>query len=120
MYFCENCDNMYYVHIDSTSDTITHFCRNCGNTNDKLLSNTNTVFEYDNDKNSTFKLANSINQYTKYDPTLPRTSNIVCPNVECPSITTDGVKNEIIYIKYDERNIKFIYLCSHCDKSWYN
>ena len=121
MCFCEKCENMFYVHIDeSKSGLITHFCRNCGNTSDNVLSNTNTVYEYDVDKNSSFKLANSINQYTKYDPTLPRTNNIKCVNNECPSVINSDIANEIVYIKYDEKNIKFIYLCCHCDKSWYN
>lgn len=120
MHFCENCDNMYYVHIDSNTSTITHFCRNCGNTSDAILSNTNTVYEYDVDKTSAFKLANSINQYTKYDPTLPRTKNIQCPNKECASNTNSDTSNEVVYIKFDEKNVKFIYLCCHCDKSWHN
>ena len=120
MYFCEKCENMYYVHIDSDTAAITHFCRNCGNTNNSVLNNTNTVYEYDVDKNSAFKLANSLNQYTKYDPTLPRSNTIVCPNKECPSVGNSDINNEIVYIKYDEKNIKFIYLCCNCDKSWYN
>ena len=81
------------------------------------MSNTNTVYEYDVDKFA-FKLANSINQYTKHDPTLPRTNNIQCPNKECPSNSNDDVKNEVVYIKFDEKNVKFIYLCCHCDKSY--
>ncbi len=120
MHFCTNCENMYYVNIDSNTDTISHYCRNCGTVDNNILSNTNTIFEYDNEESSTFKLANAINQYTKYDPTLPRTQNIVCPNSECSANKDPNVAQDVLYIKYDEKNIKFIYLCCNCDKTWNN
>ena len=50
------------------------------------------------------------------DPTLPRLDNIPCPNKECPS--NNGSDKEVIYIRYDDTNLKFIYLCVHCDKIW--
>ena len=27
-------------------------------------------------------------------------------------------KAEIIYIRYDDVNMKYIYLCTHCDTKW--
>ena len=77
-----------------------------------------------------------INEYTKYDPTLPRISTINCPNAACESNmvaseeeqgasaaeegtgTISSKKAEIIYIRYDDVNMKYIYLCTHCDTKW--
>lgn len=58
-----------------------------------------------------------INKYTKLDPTLPRIDNILCPNHTC--VTNTGEKErEIIYIRYDDVNMKYVYLCSDCDTVW--
>jgi len=27
-------------------------------------------------------------------------------------------KNEIIYVRYDDTNLKYVYLCAKCDKVW--
>jgi aspartate carbamoyltransferase regulatory subunit len=51
------------------------------------------------------------------DPTLPRINNILCPNAECKTNTED-VPREIIYIRYDNVNMKYVYLCSECDVVW--
>ena len=58
-----------------------------------------------------------INKYTKLDPTLPRVSNILCPDPDCPT-NTKNEPREIIYIRYDDTNMKYIYLCSTCDTVW--
>ena len=64
------------------------------------------------------KFDHIINKYTKLDPTIPRISNIQCPNVECPTNKDDKHKAEILYIRYDEDNLKYIYMCSMCDTTW--
>ena len=45
------------------------------------------------------------------DITLPRAEGIKCPNEQCQK-----AKPEIIYIKYDNENMKFIYICLDCYK----
>ena len=51
------------------------------------------------------------------DPTLPRVNNILCPNPDCTTNTKNDPR-EIIYIRYDDTNMKYIYLCSSCDTVW--
>ena len=58
-----------------------------------------------------------INKYTKLDPTLPRINTILCPNPNCTT-NTDDTPREIIYIRYDDTNMKYVYLCSTCDTVW--
>jgi aspartate carbamoyltransferase regulatory subunit len=62
--------------------------------------------------------SNIINKYTKFDPTLPRVNNILCPNAECKTNTSKDVAREIIYIRYDDTNMKYVYLCAGCDTVW--
>ena len=61
-----------------------------------------------------------INEYTKLDPTLPRITNIDCSNQDCDSNRKYDSKEDkaILYIRYDDTNMKFIYLCSICDTIW--
>ena len=70
---------------------------------------------------------NKINKYTKLDPTLPRINTVNCPNVDCASNKMiEGEKKEthreqdkeIIYIRYDDKNMKYVYLCAVCDTVW--
>ena len=119
MHFCRNCDNMYYINVSDDSQSIYHFCRNCGDVNNDILLKSSIIYEENTKVCTSYKLINAINQYTKYDPTLPRLNNIKCPNDNCPS-NKDKLTPEVLYIKYDEDNIKFLYLCYHCDKSWHN
>ena len=67
---------------------------------------------------------NVVNQYTKLDPTLPRIKNIKCPNADCNSNKEKKDPNyaekEIIYLRYDDVNMKFIYLCGVCENMWKN
>ena len=66
-----------------------------------------------------YYLLNYFNEFTKYDNTLPRTNTIKCPNVMCISNKEGNEdKREIIYIRYDDLGMKYIYVCAQCDKMW--
>ena len=118
MKFCSTCDNMYYISVSETEvDKLEYYCRNCGNKDDASdipgtmsVSNVQLV-------NDVTSMSHIINKYTKLDPTLPRIDHIPCPNPECSTNTSD-TKREVIYIRYDETNIKYVYLCATCDYTW--
>ena len=117
MHFCTNCKNMYYIRINAEDpNKLIYYCRNCGN-EDKLLASINVCVSSTQVKKSNQSFNHIINKYTKYDPTLPRINKILCPNAECKT-NTDGVEREIIYIRYDDVNMKYVYLCSTCDTVW--
>jgi hypothetical protein len=89
-----------------------------------------------------------VNEYTKFDPTLPRINTIDCPNSKCASnagaseagaseagasasgagaSTGTGaseavikVEREVIYIRYDDTNMKYMYVCAICNTQWKN
>jgi DNA-directed RNA polymerase subunit M/transcription elongation factor TFIIS len=117
MHFCINCNNMYYIRINSDNpNKLVYYCRNCGDENQNLSVDTVTVSKTIV-KKSEQSFNYIINKYTKLDPTLPRINTILCPNPDCTTNTKD-VEREIIYIRYDDVNMKYVYLCSTCDTVW--
>lgn len=115
MKFCSICDNMYYLKLEeNTPNELVYYCRNCGQTDSELDNNVCIISTSDKANNS---FDNVVNEFTKLDPTLPRITNISCPNNTCVSHTNPLI-NEIIYIRYDNINMKFLYLCSNCDFVW--
>ena len=117
MHFCSICSNMYYILLnEDEGNTLVYYCRNCGNEDTSLITNGISVSKT-NLQNNHDEFNHIINKYTKLDPTLPRNNKIKCPNVECPTNTED-VERENIYIRYDETNIKYLYLCCICDTTW--
>ena len=47
-----------------------------------------------------------------------------CPNVQCKSNESDKEsdkekkKPEIVYMRYDDDNMKYLYMCVECDYVW--
>jgi len=117
MHFCEKCDNMYYLKIgQENANNLIYYCRNCGHEDTTLTANNICVSETHIKRNEQ-KYSHIINEYTKQDPTLPRINTIKCPNQECKS-NNDEEQREVIYIRYDDTNMKYIYLCAKCDTMW--
>ena len=117
MHFCSNCSNMYYIRINTDDpNSLIYYCSKCGN-EDKILASQNICVSKIQVKKTKQTFSNFVNKYTKLDPTLPRVNNILCPNESCPT-TTHKKDREIIYIRYDDTNMKYIYLCSTCDNVW--
>ena len=111
MNFCRQCNNLYYTKIqESNHNKLILYCKHCGDennelTNSNIISTKNIIRPY------------IINEYTKLDPTLPHISNIPCPNENCKT-NTDNHPKDVIYIKYNESEMKYIYLCTICDTNW--
>ena len=121
MHFCSKCDNMYYISISETDgNSLIYYCQNCGH-KDNLLTSKNICVSNTQLRRSEQKYTHIVNNFTKLDPTLPRTNTIKCPNQECVSNHEEAEKRkerEVIYIRYDDINMKYIYLCSNCDTMW--
>jgi DNA-directed RNA polymerase subunit M/transcription elongation factor TFIIS len=113
MNFCNKCDNLYYLHF-SDEKSLYYFCRNCGDEKNNVILDDLCISSYKEKKNQVFS---KINEYTKYDPTLPHSHTIRCPNQECKS-NTGLVESDVIYLRVDDINMKFMYLCVNCDINW--
>jgi DNA-directed RNA polymerase subunit M/transcription elongation factor TFIIS len=133
MHFCSVCANMYYISITPENE-LQYYCRNCGNIDNTIAAENICVSKVNVKQTATTQsFSQVVNKYTKFDPTLPRIHTIRCPNDECPSNIGGGggsgatasseskkkkTKNEIIYVRYDDTNLKYVYLCAKCDKVW--
>jgi len=114
MEFCDVCENMLYLTIRNETDddhTLWRKCNKCGNEIEldgiSVVSTMSFI--------SKEQYSNVINKFTKFDPTLPRIS-IPCPNKECKYHTADST--DIIYVRYDNEALKYVYLCPLCDTIW--
>jgi DNA-directed RNA polymerase subunit M/transcription elongation factor TFIIS len=151
MHFCTDCSNMYYLRI-TDANGIVYYCRNCGHEDDTVTVD-DVVVSHTSLKSGKNQYAHVVNKYTKLDPTLPRISTILCPNIECPcnrdhnptqyadraaivgtsaeeeaisgaaaapagSNAADAVPREVIYLRYDDIKMKYIYLCAVCNTIW--
>lgn len=125
MHFCSVCSNMYYITIADTNELM-YYCRKCGHQDASIEVNTSTMTVSKITTKVDKSYGHIINRYTKYDPTLPRINTIQCPNEECDtnkavansSASCSSVDREIIYIRYDDINMKYVYLCTCCDTVW--
>lgn len=118
MKFCNECDNMLYIGIDAeNTNQLTYFCRQCG-TNESINDPEGQVILESHFKSEEHQLHHIINKYTKYDPTLPRIQNVKCPNKDCATNEQSSAPAEIIYLRYDDANMKYVYLCVECDTFW--
>lgn len=114
--FCDNCDNLFYLYINKESSNITYICKSCGNEKDmgsKVLSvNNNTKVNID--KSDVI----NTNPFITHDITLPSIKNN--KNIKCQNELCDAEEIDIKYIKYDEDNMKYLYICNHCGYKWKN
>jgi hypothetical protein len=192
---------MYYLKIrdgEEGGNSLIYYCRNCGH-EDATLTAENICVSETQLRRSEQKFTHMVNEYTKFDPTLPRINTIKCPNQDCISnngqeggqennlegggrkktvvegegaaaatekkkptlkvktkkteqapteqektpspLPETGLKGqsplaglkgqsplaglkgqsplrEVIYIRYDDINMKYVYLCVHCDTTW--
>lgn len=126
MNFCPKCENYLYLEQGS-EDAVTasgatekrYFlnrrCKTCGyvevDTQGGLVNET-IVQERASEG---YKIL--LNEFTRQDPTLPHLNTLPCPNTtSCPS--NKGEPRDVIIIKYDAQNMKFLYICNKCGEQW--
>lgn len=126
--FCDLCDNMLVTKIDfkstkddegnsegGVSDTnLINYCRSCNFSTD-YPEKKNPVYHL-NYNLELIKREHIVNKFTAKDNTLPRALGIKCPNETCPS-SVKSKKSDIRYIKYDDANMKYIYICIDCNNA---
>lgn len=110
MRFCDKCDNMLYLGVGrEDNNEVKYYCRCCGYSE---KSGELCVINMDTDTQNRIP----INEYTKHDPTLPHLHDMLCVNKECE--TYNGADKDVIYIRYDESDMKYVYMCCICDSTW--
>ena len=116
--FCEKCNNLMFIHIDE-EDKLIYSCKICKNVSEYTKDNCIHTSTF-----SKFDVSQTINQnkYITHDNTLPSIKgniNLKCPNVECEFNTTKDVDSSFKYIKYDVKDVKYMYICEKCGQKWY-
>jgi DNA-directed RNA polymerase subunit M/transcription elongation factor TFIIS len=121
MNFCKNCDNLYYIRLsEEDGKELKYYCKKCGHVDDSIVGESVIVSKTNVYKNEE-DFNHLINEYTKFDPTLPRVDNIPCPNSECGTnkeMSPDS--KEVIVVRYNESSMKYLYICNVCEHIWKN
>ena len=118
--FCTICK--YYLYLEQTEEkvgdetkmSLRRICRNCGFKED---NNGGLILEIDLKEKTSEGYKILMNEFTKQDPTLPHVNTIKCPNNGC-NTNVSGKEKDVIYLKYDAINMKFLYICNVCDTQW--
>jgi len=109
MKFCEQCNNILY--FIEESNKLYMICKTCGSKEEsfeQLIEK--TVYKNVNQLNT-----ENINYY-RYDPTLSRTKQKICPNIDCIS-HKDKTLQEVVF--YNEPiSMILIYICINCNTEW--
>jgi DNA-directed RNA polymerase subunit M/transcription elongation factor TFIIS len=116
MKFCGHCRNMYYISIDQEDpNKLCLYCRYCGT---RELVEDNLCIIHTRQKTGGMK-HHILSPYTKLDPTLPRIYSLPCPNISCSTHHKENPSpRDVLYIRYDDHALKYLYLCCHCDTTW--
>jgi len=112
-YFCEYCGNKNYHKI--IDEKLSLYCHACSNV-EPDIGNLYCILETNFKKKPT--VSNSTNKYTKFDPTLPHIY-LKCPNNTCATNVSKNV-TDAIYLRHDNANMKYTYICTECDQLWTN
>jgi DNA-directed RNA polymerase subunit M/transcription elongation factor TFIIS len=117
---------MYYIKLSEGSsnsenlNNLVYYCRQCNYEDTSLVVDKSLICvskSYINKKQENYK--DIVNEYTKLDPTLPQVKNVKCPNSEC-ICNKEGEETKIVTIRYNDLDMKYMYLCCLCDNVWKN
>jgi len=111
--FCPVCDN--YLYLDTSNDVLSKSCKTCGFK--KETGEGGIIMETIIQAKSSEEYRYVVNEFTKEDPRLPHYKNLKCPNTTCPTASGQG-QNDVIVIKYDQKNLRFVYICNVCNAEW--
>jgi DNA-directed RNA polymerase subunit M/transcription elongation factor TFIIS len=147
MHFCTVCGNMYYIRLTETN-AIVYYCRNCGNEDNTItidnlvvsqtslhqtgVNQTNGVNKYTKldptlPRISTIQCPNSEcpcnrnhnpTQYADRAAILGTTEESSAGAASSEHDDADAVPREVIYLRYDDIRLKYIYLCAVCNTIW--
>lgn len=115
MKFCINCKNYLYIDLDEEQNLV-RYCKNCSHKEVEKKENGSVLVIDDNKIDDVTRYSQFLNKNIKYDPTLPRVNNIPCTNPDCKKKDDP----EVIYVKYDFVNMKYLYYCCSCEQYFKN
>jgi hypothetical protein len=113
--FCSVCDNYLYLQVEGETQTLQRMCRNCGFKDTEDQGGLVSEMHIEQRSAEGYTL---INEFTLKDKRLPHLyGTMKCISDKCPS-ATQGKESDIVYIKYDTENLRYIYMCYLCQATW--
>ena len=113
MKFCPKCEN--YLYLDTKTSTLLRVCRTCGHSEEDTQGGLAMETIVQERSSESYKIV--VNEFTRLDPTLPHVKTLPCPLQTCPT-NTKGLERDVIIIKYDGVNLKYLYICNVCGTEW--
>lgn len=113
MKFCPKCEN--YLYMDTKTDKLLRICRTCGYSEEDTQGGLAMETIVQERTSEGYKIL--LNEFTRQDPTLPHVRTLPCPRQSCPT-NIKGEPRDVIIIKYDAQNLKFLYICNVCGEQW--
>jgi len=114
MKVCATCQNMYVMNIQPDG-TLIWKCHSCGI--QERQEGGCLLLETLVQERSSEGYRILLNEFTRQDATLPHVKTVKCPKGDCAS-NGGSVERDVIYIKYDTINMKYLYICNVCGESW--
>lgn len=113
--FCPTCRTYLCFEVQESSCKLQ--CRTCGYSSDATKGGLVSEVYVKERVSEAHKII--LNEFTRQDPTLPHLKTMKCPNGACSS-NTGGAERDVIYLKYDTENLKFLYICNveGCGAHW--
>ncbi len=113
--FCTVCDNYLYLQVEGDKQVLQRICRNCGFRDTEDQGGLVSEMHIEQRAAEGYTL---INEFTLKDKRLPHLYNTMkCISDKCPS-SLPGKESDIVYIKYDNENLRYIYMCYICQATW--
>ena len=117
MEFCDQCDNLLTLAKDKGNEGLHYHCRSCKTNTECPPNFSPCVYQKNYGGNEKVFYEMFVNKYTKHDPSLPHVHTTECQNKECIG-KKEKQQPDIVYVRYSDDKMKYIYLCCHCDKAW--
>lgn len=111
--WCPKCD--MYLCLEVKDNGALLKCNACGYAEDQVKGGLVSEIYVKERGSEAYKI--DLHEFTRQDPTLPHLKTMKCPNTTCAT-NTGGAERDVIYIKYDVENLKFLYICNVCEHTW--
>jgi DNA-directed RNA polymerase subunit M/transcription elongation factor TFIIS len=112
--FCPVCRG--YLFLSSSPSSLIRQCRKCGFSEEDKKGGLVMEMRIQERSSQAYKIL--INEYTRQDPTLAHIRGpIKCPSAACET-NTAGKERDVIPIRWDEKQLKYLYICNVCGIQW--
>lgn len=103
------------MYLDTKTSSLLRICRTCGHSEQDTEGGLAMETIVQERSSESYKIV--VNEFTRLDPTLPHVKTLPCPNQSCAT-NSKGQERDVIIIKYDGVNLKYLYICHVCGTEW--